>query len=158
MAQNNTIDALVSQFVSDLQQAMKRNALEQVLAALQVGDMPARRGPGRPKGAGRGPGRPPAAAKPSKAGGRIRRSPEDLAALSDQLLAHVKANPGQRGEQIAAALKTDVGTIRPTMHKLIAAKQVRTEGQRRGMTYHPGGGGGAPKAKAGGKGKRGKKA
>jgi hypothetical protein len=32
--------------------------------------------------------------------------------MSDALFAHVKANPGQRGEQIAAALKTDVGTMR----------------------------------------------
>ena len=69
----------------------------------------------------------------------------------------MKANPGSRGEQIAAALGTDVKTMRLPMLKLIADKQVRTEGQRRGMTYFAGaGGGGARKAKKAGK-RRGKK-
>ena len=48
------------------------------------------------------------------------------------------------------------------MHGLIAAKKVKTQGQRRGMTYHPAGGGtakAAPKAapKAAKKAKRGKR-
>jgi len=47
----------------------------------------------------------------------------------------VRSNPGSHGEQIAAALATDTGTIRPVMKKLIAAGKVTTEGQRRGMTY-----------------------
>jgi hypothetical protein len=47
----------------------------------------------------------------------------------------VRSNPGQRGEQIAAALAADTKAIRPVMKKLIAAGKVRTEGQRRGMTY-----------------------
>ena len=55
--------------------------------------------------------------------------------MSESLLAYVKKNPGQRGEQIAAALKTDVGTMRAPMKILIAKKKVRTKGQRRGMTY-----------------------
>lgn len=62
--------------------------------------------------------------------------------MREALLAHVHANPGQRGEQIAAALGTDVGTMRLPMRKLIAERKVRTEGQRRGMTYYPAGGGG----------------
>jgi len=81
--------------------------------------------------------------------------------MSDALLAHVKANPGQRGEQIAAALGTDVGTMRKPMKLLIAKKLVKTQGQRRGMTYSVPGAATpkaapAPKAKRGGK--RGKKA
>jgi hypothetical protein len=47
----------------------------------------------------------------------------------------VRSNPGQRGEHIAAALSTDAATLRPVMKRLIAAGQVRTEGQKRGMTY-----------------------
>jgi hypothetical protein len=76
--------------------------------------------------------------------------------MSDTLLAHVKANPGQRGEQIAAALKTDVTTMRRPMQTLIAARKVSTKGQRRGTTYYAGTAPkGAPKAKkAGRRGKR----
>ena len=150
MNSTSEIQSLVSDFAAQLSNLVRRTALEQVMAALG-GDAPAaRRGPGRPKGGGA------AYAKAKRSGKRIRRSPEDLAQLSDSLLAHVKANPGQRGKQIAAALSTDVGTMRGPMKALIAAKQVRTEGQRRGMTYFAGGGkarkaGPGKKAKRGGK-------
>jgi hypothetical protein len=53
------------------------------------------------------------------------------------LLAYVKSNPGSRGEQIAAALGTDVNTMRPVMKALIADGKVGTKGERRGMTYSP---------------------
>lgn len=53
------------------------------------------------------------------------------------LLAHVRKNPGQRGEQIAAVLGTDSNAMRPLMRKLIAEKKVKTKGQRRGMSYYP---------------------
>jgi predicted transcriptional regulator len=55
----------------------------------------------------------------------------------DTLLAYVRSNPGSRGEQIAAALGTDVKAMRPVMKKLIADGKVETKGERRGMTYSP---------------------
>ena len=75
--------------------------------------------------------------------------------MSDALLAHVKTHPGQRGEQVAAALRTDVKTMRGPMKALIAAKAIRTEGERRGMAYFPAGGvSKAPGKKAGRRGKQ----
>jgi DNA-binding MarR family transcriptional regulator len=69
--------------------------------------------------------------------GQVRRSRGEIDNLGDSLLNYVVNNPGQRGEEIAAALATDAGTIRPVMKKLIASGKVKTEGQRRGMTYSP---------------------
>jgi len=75
------------------------------------------------------------------AGGRAaastggRRSAGELQSLADTLLSYVRSHPGQRAEQIAAALATDTTAIRPVMKRLIADGQVATEGQRRGMTY-----------------------
>src|SRR5262245_51475444 len=68
-------------------------------------------------------------------GGRARRSAHEIENLAEQLLEYVRNHPGQRGEEIAAAMATDSSTIRPVMKKLIAAGKVTTEGQKRGMTY-----------------------
>ena len=55
----------------------------------------------------------------------------------DAVLTYVKNNPGQRGEDLAAAFSTDTDTLRPVLKGLIADGKVRTEGERRGMRYGP---------------------
>ena len=117
---NHEIEALVSDFTNNLSLVVRRSALEQVLAALG--------GNAAPK-AGRRRGRP--AGSKNKKSGRV-----DHEKMGERLLIYVKKNPGARGEQIAKALGTDVHSMRPAMHKLIAARKVKTKGQRRGMTYH----------------------
>lgn len=54
---------------------------------------------------------------------------------ADSLLSYVKNNPGQRGEEISAALGTDSKTVRPVMKQLIEDRKVKTKGERRGMAY-----------------------
>lgn len=123
---SDQIRTLVEEFTSKLELMIRRTALEQVAAAL--GDaVQTRRGPGRPRATGKSAG------PRAKKGGK--RTPASLEQMGARLLAHVKANPGQRGEQIAAALKTDVKTMRLPLLRLIADKKVKTKGQRRGMTY-----------------------
>ena len=130
MATTSEIRILVEDFTNQISQVMRRAALEEVRAklSLAIGDVaPKRRGPGRPRSA------------VSNGAVRVRRGGKrtsaDLEALSDRLFAHVKSNPGQRADQIAATLRTDVGTMRLPMQKLIAGKKVKVKGQRRGTKY-----------------------
>lgn len=125
MARQSDIRALVDQFTEQLQLVIRRLALQQVLGALSGSP------PGRPRG------RPRKAGSPARRGGK--RSSAELDEIGSRLLAHVQRNPGQRGDQIAKALGTDVGTMRLPMSKLIGDKKVRTKGQRRGTTYYPAG-------------------
>ena len=143
---NDSIQALVADFTAQLTAIVRRSVLEQVLESLEghLGTAPstgARRG--RPKGSKNAPkavaagaSAAPAARLPKTSG---RRTNESMEQSSAALLDYVTKNPGQRGEQIAKALRTDVGTMRLPMKKLIADKKVRTQGQRRGMTYYAAG-------------------
>ena len=149
MANETDVQSLIASFAEQLTQVIRRKTLEQVLAALGgEGAAPAKRGPARAASAA------PRARRKAKGG---KRSPAEMEQFTNDLVAYVKANPGQRGEQIAAALKTDVKTMRLPMLKLIGAKAVSTKGQRRGMTYYPGSGGGSS-AKAAPAKKKGKSA
>ncbi|MBL8859811.1 MAG: hypothetical protein JNL28_14995 [Planctomycetes bacterium] len=133
------IQALVASFAAQLEAIARRAAIEQVLATLG-GSLPAaRKGPGRPKGsknvkAAASTGSAAPKIKPVRKGKR--RSAEDVAQMGATLTDYVKANPGQLGEEIAKALGTDVGTMRLPMQALIAAKKIKTQGQRRGTRYY----------------------
>lgn len=129
----SSVESLLADFASQLEALVRQSALDQVRSAFGDLAVPAPVKRGRPRKAGGKPGRP-------ARGGR--RASVDMDAMQDLLLVHVKTNPGQRGDQIAAALGSDVGRIRLPMKKLIAARKVKTKGQRRGMMYFPAGGGG----------------
>ena len=97
------------------------------------------RGPGRPRGTGtpkggspakRGPGRP----KATKSGG-VRRSSADVEEVAEQVLAYVRANPGQRLEEIGRGLGTDTAGLKLPVKELLGSGRVRTEGQKRGTKY-----------------------
>lgn len=73
---------------------------------------------------------------PKNGGGVLTPRPRRSVA-DDALLEHVQKHPGQRGEQIAAALGTDTKSMRPVMRRLIDDRKVKTRGERRGMVYLP---------------------
>ena len=66
-----------------------------------------------------------------------KRPAEVIEQTTSALLAHIKENAGQRIEQIAKALKTQTSDLKLSAIKLLAAKKVKTKGERRGTTYHP---------------------
>ncbi len=132
----NRIEALAAELTG----LVRQEAIASIQAALGGnGTARGRRGPGRrrrpgrPKGsarrkagARRGPGRPPNAA---------------TEALVPKVLAQVKAKDGQGVSDIAKALRVNVDRVKPVMVKLLAARQVKKSGQKRGTKYHVAGGG-----------------
>lgn len=129
--QSNDIQNLINDFTTQLSTLVRRSALEQILGALEGGaTMTTTR-----KIGGAGNTAKVKVVRLGRAKKGSRRSADDVSAMGETLLEFVKKNPGQRGEQIAKALRTDVGTMRLPMKALIAAKKVSTKGQRRGMTY-----------------------
>ena len=137
------IRARVDAFVADLSVLIHQAALGAVQEALGGAPAPARRGPGRPRkaatnGRRKAPGRK---AKATKAGGRLRRSAEDLDALAGTVLSHIRSNPGQRLEEIGVAMGSPTSELKRPISKLMEAGSLRTEGQRRGTKYFAGRGG-----------------
>ena len=120
---------------------------------------PRRRGPGRPRKTAtrRKPGRP--RKKTTKRAGRKRatkratkkrgrRSTEDLEKTATRILAYVKTHPGKGVTAIAKSLRRSSKDLKRPVQMLLAAKKLRTEGQRRGTRYFAGGGGGTRKKAA----------
>jgi hypothetical protein len=140
------IQNLVSQFAASIVEATKKSIVESVAAAVAAPvapavdwtmnidilphavDIPAT--PASPaktiivvprRGKARAPGE--------------KRSPELLVKTVTALFEQIKSTPGQRIEQIGAALKIPTKELMLPARKLIATKQVRTEGQKRATKY-----------------------
>jgi hypothetical protein len=122
------IEARVSAFAAELVAIVRASALEVVQEAL--GDAVTPR-------AVRGRGAAVAAA-PKAASGRGRgakRDPEAIEALTNQLAAYIKKNPGQRIEQIGKELDIPTKELALPVKKLLGAKRISTKGQKRATTY-----------------------
>lgn len=114
----------IATFVSELDQLVRRSTLEALQSVLAGGAAPARRG--RPAGSGRGPGRP-------KGSGRGSAGVEEAAA---KVLAHVQANDGQGIGAIADATGVPLKVAKKAAAQLLATRQLKKSGQKRGTVYH----------------------
>jgi hypothetical protein len=131
---NERIDA----FVADITELAKQAALETLAGGLASGS---RRGGEK--------GAPRVRRKSGK------RSPEEIAETADQLLTHIRENPGQRMEAIAKALDSTTKDLTLPIKKLLQQGHVRVEGQKRATSYYPSTG--KSKSKGGRRGGRRKK-
>jgi hypothetical protein len=80
------------------------------------------------------------AGKAARGGRRAKgqkRDPRELEALVQKLAAFIKSKPGQRIEQIGAALQVPTKELALPAKKLLAAKKIRTRGNRRATKYFP---------------------
>jgi len=140
---DSRIRELTDEFVSQLSVVIHEAALEAVHGALKgVGGLsaPTRRRKKATRKAANG-----------RRKKRTRRTDADYRALGDQILAFIKANPGCGAGEVADAVGSTTTAIRPVTAELIAAKQLRTTGQKRGTKYFAGSGGGGGRRKKAGK-------
>jgi hypothetical protein len=113
------IQTLVAKFVDEMTVLAKGEALRHASLALAVSEAKA-----------------PSAASRSRDG---KRSASELAGLKERVLEHIAAHPGVRIEQINASLGTATKELALPLRQLVDARVLRTEGQRRGTKYYPGG-------------------
>jgi len=133
------IRALVERFTADLEEIFRDAALEHATEALShalgisrapsVRTEPVRAQPAatRARSKSRKPGAPPS--------GRIRRSEKEIEAVCARILAHVRANPGQRAEEIKRALGLKSAAWMLPIQKLVESGRLKGEGDKRGRTY-----------------------
>jgi len=144
------INQRVQSFVAEITELARKQAFETLSSALQGAGLLGGRGRGRNGAVRRG-----RAALATSAGGR--RSADQIEATCEALLSQIGSNPGQRIEQIGAAIGMRTKDLALPIRKLVAQKQIRTEGQRRATRYFPGSGGAAG-GRRGRRGRRGKSA
>ena len=140
---DSQIRSRIDSFLAEMTTLVRQSALEAVREALGNGAVPARRGPGRPKGSGAGNGRKRVGRR-AKGG---KRSADYLDKVGELVLAYVRANHGQGSEAIGRELGLSSKDMALPIRKLIAEKKLRTEGQRRGTKYFAGGGRGSGKGR-----------
>jgi hypothetical protein len=124
---NGTIDAIVARVASEIAAAVRADVARQVSGII---------GPERVRKIGRGrkPGPDPGPLR--KAASKFqRRTPRQIAAASDKLVAYIKAHPGQRSEQIQKGLGMAKPALASGLQRLRDAGRVRMKGIKRAATY-----------------------
>lgn len=123
------IASRIDAFIADLTTLTRAAALEAVQSVIGSGAAPKRRGPGRPRGSGK-------KARPARRAKGARRSSSQVEATTAKFLAFVKAHDGKRLEEISKGLGIHSQDLKLPAQKLLAAKAVKTTGQKRGTKYH----------------------
>jgi hypothetical protein len=125
------IRGMLEAFASDLAGLIRESAMETVRDALG-GTAPS----GRRGGAARG-GRAASPAVGRRLPKGAKRPPDDIIKLTQRLLDYVKANKGERIEQIAKGMSVSTRELNLPVKKLIAGKAIKTRGQKRATQYFP---------------------
>ncbi len=122
----------VEEFVVDLTKLIREEALEAVQSALEGETPGVRKTRGRKRKARKTRGRPAT----KKSGKRVRRTAEQVEALSKSILTHIKKNPGQRLGEIAGSLGVESQDARRPAFALVDGRKLVTTGQRGGTRYY----------------------
>lgn len=131
----SNIQAAAAVFTSSVLEAIRGASLEELLA--ESGGGGGKRGPGRPPrglagltggGARRG--------RAARTGRLKRRSPEDIAAALDRVVALVKkSKAGLRAEQIREQLRMQSKEMPRILKEGLSKRKLKAKGQKRATTY-----------------------
>jgi hypothetical protein len=127
---DDRIRGMLEAFAGDLANLIRESAMQSVRDAL--GGEPTGRGGRRSGGAGTAAA--PASRRLAKG---AKRPPDEIVNLTAQLLDYIKANKGERIEQIAKGMGVSTRELNLPVKKLIAGKSIRTRGQKRATQYFP---------------------
>ncbi|MFW5875109.1 MAG: hypothetical protein ACOCXM_00100 [Myxococcota bacterium] len=122
---NEQIEERIRAFAAELNDLVRRAALESVHNALGGGASTTASARAATTRAGRG------------AGAQGRRSPRQMAGTIDAVREFVANNPGARMEQMTAALGQPAARLRGPVNKLIEQGIVRKTGEKRATKYYP---------------------
>lgn len=130
----SSLSDLASAFADSVLAAIRGASLDELLAESGA---PAKRGPGRPKGAVTGARKASSGSgRRSKSGRLPRRSAEDIAAALGKIVALVKKNKeGLRAEQIRVELGLQAKELPRILKEGLASKSLKSKGQKRATTY-----------------------
>lgn len=117
---SEAIKTLVEAFVEEIETLIHTQLVNSLTAAVSGGQKPSKADKS-------------AVVKPAKKGGK--RSPADLEKLTDKLHSYIGKHPGQRIEQIGAAMSMSTKDLRLPAQKLIADKAISTKGAKRATAY-----------------------
>jgi hypothetical protein len=153
---DNELRTRVDAFVNELSALIRRQALEAVEEVLKKGAEPVA-APVAPPAAKRGrptkaavaarakaqakpapapaPAMKPVASPKRKAGEK--RTPQQLAQITEQTYNYIKSNGNQGVEQIAKALGTSTKELTLPIRKLLSDKKIGSKGQKRATRYFP---------------------
>ncbi len=113
--------AALEAFAVDLDVLVRRATVEAVEAAFGARGDGGRAGLARAGSAASSPG--------------AKRSPAELEALSERLLATIRAQPGLRIEQLAEVMAVPSRSLTLPMRKLLTARKIRKKGAKRATSY-----------------------
>jgi hypothetical protein len=143
---NREISERIMSFLNELSAMVRQAALESVTQALGASaarestEEAAPRARKSRRSKARRAGRPATrgdAKKATRGKKGSKRSPRQLVTLTNKLLTEIKANPGQRIEQIAKKLGVRTKKLALPIKKLLAGDQLVKKGEKRATAYFP---------------------
>jgi hypothetical protein len=138
MTLKNRISVLAEEFSAGVLAAIRSASLEEILSEGGRSRGPvAAHAPAAAAPAKRGPGRPRGASSANKKSGRLaRRSPEQIAQVVESIVGALKKQKaGMRSEQLQKLLSLDKKEISGPLAEALDGKKITKKGERRATTY-----------------------